>query len=699
MRVLRWMGIGACSAAFLLEDNEKLSPAQRIVKLLQEMKTQLEEEASKDEEIAEKLECWCKTNRAEKEKAIKDGDARTDELVSVIEENSAKKAKMDVTIKQAKKEIAELRDSLEQAIQIRTKEQSAYRDEEVELVKTITNLENAIQVLSRHNAGLLQLSPELVQGIQTVLHSAAEKHVSMFGKSTYDTSVSFLQTGVNAVFMQAVQGDFAPALSEKYGSQIVASFAQGPAHQQKYNNQSGQIFGILTSMLDNFKVNLTDSQKTEAGAQKAFAELKATANEQISATSKALANAKSEFADASRTLSDAKEELEETRNVRAADVEFLRNLNGQCQDIDHQWEQRQKERAAETAAISDAIAILTDDDNRELMAKTVTFTQTGSSRRARAAALLKAASKAAPSWDDLSYQWAGEKKPAPKQQLAALSVSAQLDAFTKVKQAMDDMIAEIKSQMTEDVKHRDFCNDEFKKNDRDNVAATHQKEDLETKIDDLASQIEALKADIAAANQQIKETQTSIKQAGEDREAENQLFQTTVNEQRATQVVLKKALDRLNEYYGKKAALLQTSQTPPVQFEPYRKNSGSSPVLSLLDKVMEDSKAIEEEAVKDEGDAQANYERFVADSNSTIKQLQNEITTKTENKAAKQGDKVTAESGLQSTIQTLDNLANYRASLHGSCDFVQKNFEVRQHAMTEEIEAIQQAKAIISGAK
>ncbi len=51
----------AGAAAFSISasmDDEKLSPAQRVVKLLREMKAQLEDEAAKDQEIATKLECW-----------------------------------------------------------------------------------------------------------------------------------------------------------------------------------------------------------------------------------------------------------------------------------------------------------------------------------------------------------------------------------------------------------------------------------------------------------------------------------------------------------------------------------------------------------------------------------------------------------------------------------------------------------------
>eukprot|EP00448_Togula_jolla_P003903 CAMPEP_0170599444 /NCGR_PEP_ID=MMETSP0224-20130122/16799_1 /TAXON_ID=285029 /ORGANISM="Togula jolla, Strain CCCM 725" /LENGTH=58 /DNA_ID=CAMNT_0010924093 /DNA_START=1 /DNA_END=177 /DNA_ORIENTATION=- len=46
----------------------------------------------------------------------------------------------------------------------------------------------------------------------------------------------------------------------------------------------------------------------------------------------------------------------------------------------------------------------------------------------------------------------------------------------------------------------------------------------------------------------------------------------------------------------------------------------------------------------------------------------------------------------------LEQLSTYNAELHTSCDFVMKNFDLRQTARDEEVEALKQAKAILSGA-
>jgi len=46
----------------------------------------------------------------------------------------------------------------------------------------------------------------------------------------------------------------------------------------------------------------------------------------------------------------------------------------------------------------------------------------------------------------------------------------------------------------------------------------------------------------------------------------------------------------------------------------------------------------------------------------------------------------------------LESLAAYLGDLHQDCDYILKNFEIRQGGRSQEIEALQQAKQILSGA-
>ena len=133
--------------------------------------------------------------------------------------------------------------------------------------------------------------------------------------------------------------------------------------------------------------------------------------------------------------------------------------------------------------------------------------------------------------------------------------------------------------------------------------------------------------------------------------------------------------------------------------EAYKKNESAGGVMGMIQQIIEDAKAMENEAIRAEADAQTAYEGFVKETNASIETKSEEIVNKTEEKAKAESDLVEAEEGLESTMLELEQLSNYNAELHQSCDFVMKNFEVRQTARSEEMEALKQAKAILSGAK
>merc|ERR1719420_279545 len=137
-----------------------------------------------------------------------------------------------------------------------------------------------------------------------------------------------------------------------------------------------------------------------------------------------------------------------------------------------------------------------------------------------------------------------------------------LDAFTKVKQAIDDMIAELLKPKEDEIKKKDFCVDALNENERMTTQKTREKTDLETLIEDLTMKIDELHKAIETLKSEVTELQTQMKKAGEDRDKENKEFQQTVAEQRATQVLLTKALDVLKGFYEfrQKSSLLQVQQ-------------------------------------------------------------------------------------------------------------------------------------------
>lgn len=317
---------------------------------------------------------------------------------------------------------------------------------------------------------------------------------------------------------------------------------------------------------------------------------------------------------------------------------------------------------------------------------------------------------AAPSFDadDLLAAWHGRGTPSlgaaagPRAQLSTLAMAVQLDSFTKVKEMMDKMLVNLKQEQEDEVEFKAWCVNEFDTTEKTVYDKNEFKNDLEEKLDTLAKLIEKLQNEINDHKAQIADTEVEIKKAGQAREGENAEFQTVVADQRATQSILTKALQKLKDFYhkgiGHVALAQRINQEPPVKFNSYKTNSDSSPVIGLIEQIIGDSKALESETTEAEYKAQADYEKFVADSNTLIKNLEAAITAKTKATAAARADSAEAEQDLQNTNDELESLAEFTADLHNQCDFVVKNFDIRQKARNQEMEAIRAAKAILSGA-
>merc|ERR1719506_83495 len=194
---------------------------------------------------------------------------------------------------------------------------------------------------------------------------------------------------------------------------------------------------------------------------------------------------------------------------------------------DQEWEERQKTRREEMAAVSKALAILSSDDAHDTFTKTFNpeFTQVATSlrskRRDQAATVLSAAAR---------------KFMNPR--LAQLATAVRLDAFTNVKKAIDDMVAQLMKEKEDEIKHKDWCVDEMNTNERTTEMKNRDKDDLTAKIEDLTSTIDTLTSELDTLKSEIAEMQVQLKRAGEDREKENKEFQTTVADQRATQKLL-----------------------------------------------------------------------------------------------------------------------------------------------------------------
>merc|ERR1719506_2480684 len=355
---------------------------------------------------------------------------------------------------------------------------------------------------------------------------------------------------------------------------------------------------------------------------------------------------------------------------------------------DQEFEERTKTRAEEIKAVSEALAILSSDDAHDTFTSTFNFIQKSakSSKREKAEKILLKAAK---------------KTGDPK--IATLATRARLDGFQKVSDDIDGMIADLKKEKESDVKMKDFCIEALHKNEVAIEMKARDLEQLDAKISTLTAEIESLAKSIAAQEAEIAEMQVQLKRAGEDRELENQDFQSVVADQRATQELLENALGVLKGFYDK--ALVQTSASamqpagppPPPGFKTYEKSSGAGGVMGMLEQIISETKTMEADAIKAETDAQKAYEAFVKDTNASMEEKTRDITNKSEEKAVAEADKVSEEEALTAALNELQELMNENADLHKSCDFTLDNFDARQAALDQEMDGLREAKSVMKG--
>jgi hypothetical protein len=282
--------------------------------------------------------------------------------------------------------------------------------------------------------------------------------------------------------------------------------------------------------------------------------------------------------------------------------------------------------------------------------------------------------------------------------------AAKLDAFKEVIGMVDEMVGALKQEQADEFKHQEFCAKELQENLASQKSTEDTISDLTALIATLEADIDTLATEIKALEAEVVEMKVQVKKASEDRAAENAVFQQTVADQRTTQVLLKKALAKLEEVY----AAPDTNATAPASFVQLKSNQPATPtyersssgggVLDLMQGIITEAAMLETEATAAEQDAQTTYVSFVTDTGKALEAAQRSIAKKEEEKAEKESARLSALASKKGSEKELMALKEYEAQLHSSCDYVLKNFEVRQEARSQEMDSLGQAKAILSGA-
>jgi chromosome segregation ATPase len=490
------------------------------------------------------------------------------------------------------------------------------------------------------------------------------------------------------------QGAMQPEISEEEAGMAARPNGQNgaAAGAKSYNSRSGKIFGLLSEMSEEMQRDLAEAQKTEATSEENFANLKAAKEGEIAAATEQMKAKEAELADTLNKMAKAKRDLEKTEDALAADTDFLANMKKDCQVEDENYKKRSEIRSQEIVALAETLKILNADDARELFGKTISFVQESSSQKA---ALMDRASKRA--MERIAEVARRHKNWA----LVSLAVRVRLDAFTKIKEMMDKMLAELKKQQQEEYEKKEACTKDIDETEDSIKEKNNLKDDLDEKHKSLKNTLETLKTEIAELQKEEEDMKIALKQSGEQRKAENQIYQQSVMDQRATVNILNKALARLKSFYESTGFIQQPGQAvsaPPPKGKDYSKSAGAGGVLQLLQKIITEAEQEEIELQGDENSAQVNYGKFVQDTTASIEADRKAIEEKTAQVAEAETALSETEEAQMANNAEISKLDDLLKAIHVDCDFTLKYFDIRQQARQEEMDSITDAKAILSGA-
>jgi len=660
--------LGVCGALHAVR-GPSAYPVSRVVQLLQEMKESLENEADTDEEIYEKMACWCTTNDKAKTKSIADAETKLSQLGASIDKLTAESATLQTQIAGLEQEVKKNVDSLETAKALRAKQKADFVAEEKEMVQSISALNSAVVVLSKHHS-----SAALVSATSVVTQVAkALEHI----KSHSDL----------------LQGTITP-----HQQRALAAFVQGAGGGKAapYQPASSEIFGILKQMKTTFEADLSESQKEELANQQAFDELKVAKEEEIASGQASLKEKQQNIARADSLLAESKEEREDLEASLGTDQAFLSELKTKCAMTDKEWGERQQMRRDEIASVAEAIGILSSDDAKDLFSKVfnapsfVQLAAHGVGARKQAVAVLS-------------------KLAASDPRLSALATSARLDAFTRVKQAIDEMVAQLAKEAEEEIVHRDSCIKDLNANEKWDAKEVHTKEGLISKLDTLEMQNTTQTRSIEGLQAEVAELETQLERARENRDKEKAEFESTVADQKATQSLLEQALAVIKSRYEAKAEeameFVQVhqkgtrgEQAPPDGFGKYEKSTRhANGAVGLLEHIISDSKRLQQESTQAENDAIEAFTLFSDATKASLEAKNNNIIDLKAQRSKTEEGIASTKSELGDSLDELESLTKSRADLKGNCDFFIQNFDIRSEARSQEIESLRQAKAYLSG--
>jgi len=661
--------LAMASTAQAADDGNTANPIRKVVNMLQAMQKKVTAEGEKEQALYDKFMCYCKNGGGDLGKSIGDATTKVPQLGSDIEEGQAKKKQLDEDLKQHQVDRSAAKAAMAEASSIRDKEHAAFSKEKASLSSNLDAMSKAIDKISSGMAG------------------------------------GFLQTNTAQVLKKIAIND--SNLLEADRQDIMAFLSGGQGGQ--YVPASGQITGILKTIHEEMSKSLADAEAAEAAAVSSFDALIAAKTKEVGANTKAIEVKTVRVGELAVRIVMMKNDLTDTEEQLIEDNKFLVDLEKNCAAQTKAWDENMKTRSQELLALAETIKVLNDDDALELFKKTLpgagaSFVQISVNKvrgQKRALALIRSV--------------ALFSQHRPQFDFITLAIQGKKIGFDKVIKMIDDMVATLKQEQHDDDHKKEYCAQQFDFSEDKKKGLIKAVSDLEISIEEATDGIATLKDEIKALEKGIKKLDKSVQEATEQRKAEHEDHTELMASNNAAKELLNFAKNRLNKFYNPKLYKAPAEKAPalaeveahqnadpgpaPAGVDSYKKKGEeSNGIIAMIDLLVKDLDKEMTVSETNEKDAQGDYEQMLSDSAEKRARDSKALTDKTGAKAGLQSDLESDKEAKDSTTKELMAVAQYISSLHGECDWLLQYFDVRKEARASETDALNNAKAVLSGA-
>jgi len=644
-------------AMLCLATASSVSPVQKVIQLLDELKAKVEADLAAEETAMEEYTAWCDEESNSKEDAITSSKRTIDDLSATIEDAKGTIATLTSTVEDLTSKISASEADLADASKIRKKENADFLAAEKELVDTVDGLGRAVVVLKR-NMAFVQAG-QLPKKELSLMATSLSKIIEASWVNEHDRKVvqSLLQSGESDEDLEF----------------------QPQATTTSYSSQSGGIVDTLEDMQEKAEASLSSTRKDEMEAAHSFALLKQSLEDEISVSKKQLSQATLQKSNTEEELHAAEEDLTTTKKVLADDESYLAELKESCTAKATEWSIRLKDAGEETAAIEKAKEILSTGVKVFLQTSSMTRTTDEdveqAQRRAAAVRTLRGLAK--------KYNTFG---------LLELSMSAKSDPFGKVRGLIESMIAKLTKEAAEEADLKSFCDEETSESKAKQAELSAKLDKTNARIAKAVASKAKLTEDIKVLEEQIAEIDSADAEATKIRGEEHEEYLKSSKDLKDSAEAVAKAISVLTEYYSS-ASFVQTKQAPE-----FASNKGdiASTITSMLEVAESDLSKLLAETEAAESSALSAYEELTKENK--VSKATKMADAKGKAQEVKSTDVAISNYKEDKTSLTseLDAVLAYLDKLKPQCETKVMSYAERKAKREAEIEGLKEALAVLS---